>query len=216
MKWLYHIKYKIRAVFGLASLIVVILVGNLVLRGKMSALDESMSSIMNDRLMPSGYIFELTNSIYQKRLLLLDSIYDSEVAARISTHNQKIDTLIQSYEKTYLTSEEKNQWEAFKKHLNAYNHSEHLYFKNRAITAIDRQAMAAEFDGALKNLSQLSRIQIGEGTQLRKQSKSIVNSSIAFSTFEMALLIVLGLFTMAILSISDHVIFNRNQRQSLN
>ena len=216
MKWLYHIKYKIRAVFGLASLIVVILVGNLVLRQKMEALDQSMSSIMDDRLKPSGYIFELTHAIYEKRLMFVDNVTNTKVASKINQHNQAITKLIKSYEETYLTPDEEKQWTAFKTHLDAYNYFEQAYFNQQTSIMVDKQAMTSEFEDALDNLGQLSRIQIGEGTQLRQQSKSIVNSSIAFSTVEIALLIVLGLFTMAILSISDHVIFNRNQKQFLN
>jgi hypothetical protein len=216
MKWLYHIKYKIRAVFGLASIIVVIITGNLVLRERIADLDQSMSSIMNDRLKPSGYIFEITHAVYQKRLLFLDSIANAEAVARIAHHNSTIETLIISYEKTFLTSEEKQEWLAFKKHLHAYNHFESQYFNSQANTTPDRKAMTAEFSGVLENLGHLSNIQIGEGDQLQKHSKSVVNSSIAFSSVEISLLIVLGLFTMAILSISDHVLFNRKDKQSLN
>lgn len=216
MKWLYHIKYKIRAVFGLASIIVVIITGNLVLRGRISDLDQSMSSIMNDRLKPSGYIFEITHAVYQKRLLFLDSIANAETAARIAHHNSTIETIIISYEKTFLTSEEKKEWLAFKKHLHAYNHFESQHFNSGADITANRQTMATEFSGVLDNLSQLSNIQVGEGNQLQKHSKSVVDSSLAFSSVEISLLIVLGLFTMAILSISDHVLFNRKDKQILN
>jgi hypothetical protein len=213
MNWMYHIKYKIRAVFGLASIIVVILAGNLLLRVRLADLDKSMSSIMNDRLKPSAYIFDITHSAYQKRLLFADGVVNAQTVAEISRHSHTIDTLISSYEKTYLTTEEKKQWAAFKQHLDAYDHLEGLYFSGQTA---NKQAMAAEFAGVLNNLGNLSKIQIGEGNELQKHSRSVVDSTIAFSSVEIALLIVLGLFTMAILSISDHVLFNNKQQQSLN
>lgn len=216
MKWMYAIKYKIKAVAGLVLILSLILIGNLVTREKFAKLDKSMHSIYNDRLKPSVYIFEITNIIYQKRLLLKDDLPLSETTARIKEYDRTIAGLIHSYEGTFLTTAEKKQWQEFKLHLERYNALESQFVRTDIAYQSNKLTSDAEFSSVLHDLSELSKIQIGEGDILQKRSESMINSSIAFSTFEMALLVILGLFTMAILGISDHVIFNKTHQHHLN
>lgn len=216
MKWVYSIKHKIKAVVGLASILLLILIGNIVIREKFSKLDKSMYSIYNDRLKPSVYLFEITNIMYEKRLLLNAGLPLNEITPHISDHNLTIAKLIHSYETTFLTIEEKKRWSDFKIHLDRYNDLESQFLNYDIADQTGNQVFHAEFSSILQDLSKLSKIQIGEGNELQQRSRSIINSSIAFSTFEMALLIVLGLFTMTILSISDHIIFNNKHQQHLN
>lgn len=215
MKWPYQIKHKIKAVAGLAAIISIILVGNFFLREKISTLDKSMSSICNDRLKPSVYIFEITDNMYRKRLSIRDKDNNVQTAKYIGECNHSIDGLIRSYEQTVLTKEEKQQWTAFRKHLLVYNHLEEKYLSGTSGPA-DHPALEAELVLVLDNLNRLSKIQIGEGNELRQKSRTILNSSLTFSTLEIALLIVLGLFTSVILNVSDRAVFNNIQKHSLN
>lgn len=216
MRWQYHIKYKIRAAVGLMCIILIILAGNFFLRQKISTLDQSMSSICNDRLKPSVYIFEITDNIYRKRLLIKENDINTPVISRIHEHNRLIATLIASYEKTILTTEETREWAEFRKHLDQYNELEGSYLTKNLSSDKNQIALESELNSVLYDLNRLSKIQIGEGDELRQQSKTIMNSSLTFSTLEMALLIILGLFTLAILSVSDRAIFNNAQKHSLN
>lgn len=216
MKGIYAIKYKIKAVIGLACILLVILIGNLVIRERFSKLDQSIHSICNDRLKPSVYIFEITNIIYQKRLLLDDNLSAGEITTQIINYNQTIAGLIESYESTFLTNEEKKQWFEFKTHLSCYNDIEAQFLKSNEINKTAGLAFEAEFSSVLQDLNKLSKIQVGEGNVLEQKSKSLINSSLAFSTFEMSLLIILGLFTIAILGVTDRVIFNNTHKHHLN
>jgi hypothetical protein len=69
MKWAYHVKDKMKMAAVLLLIIVLILVNNISNRKTFSNLNESIASIYKDRLMPATYIFQLTDHLYQKKLL---------------------------------------------------------------------------------------------------------------------------------------------------
>ncbi len=217
MKWAYHIKHKIKAAFVLAIIILVILLGNLVIRERFSSIDKSMSSIYNDRLKPSAYLYDISHNIYQKRLLHNEDV-NAHTSSLIYSHNKTIATLIGQYEQTVLTDEEKQQWKLFKQHLYRYNALENDWLKagNEQMTTAANNELLAAFNLALKNLDNLSNIQVGEGNYLQRNTTSMVNSSLVFSSLEISLLIILGLFTLVILSVSDNAIFKQHQKQMLN
>lgn len=214
MKWLYFVKYKTRAIAGLSCILLVIILGNMFARERFDKLDKSMTSIWNDRLKPTVYIYEISKNLYQKRLLVQEKGISTETMSQLTAHNSSIASHIASYEKTYLTSEEKKEWNDFKKHITNYSHLEVAVLKG--LTAQNSPAFENEFNRAIDNLNHLSQIQIGEGNLIQKNTKSMVNSSITFSSFEIALLVVLSLFTLIVLSVSDKRLFQQHQRQILN
>ncbi|HTN47766.1 MAG TPA: MCP four helix bundle domain-containing protein [Flavipsychrobacter sp.] len=214
MKWLYFVKYKTRAIAGLSCILLVIILGNLLVRERFDKLDKSMTSIWNDRLKPTVYIYEISKNLYQKRLLVQEKGISTETTSQLAAHNSLIASHIASYEKTYLTPDEKTEWNDFKKHITNYSHLELAALKGG--TAQNSGALEKEFNLAIDNLNRLSQIQIGEGNLIQKNTKSVVSNSIAFSSLEMALLIVLSLFTLIVLSVSDKRLFQQHQRQILN
>ncbi|MBN9482503.1 MAG: hypothetical protein BGO70_18155 [Bacteroidetes bacterium 43-93] len=216
MKWQYYIKYKMKAALGLTGIILIILVGNFFLSAKISSLDQSISSICDDRLKPSVCIFEITDNIYRKRLLLKEKGNDAQTATLINSHNRNIAALVQSYEQTVLTKEEKLRWAEFRKHLDLYNNLEKKYLDGDTEYNPNSIALEAGLNAVLNDLNSLSKIQVGAGDELRQSSQIIISRSQMFSTLEMALLVVLGLLTLTILSVSDRAIFNVGQKQSLN
>ncbi|MBS1632435.1 MAG: MCP four helix bundle domain-containing protein [Bacteroidetes bacterium] len=205
-----------KAALGLTGIILIILVGNFFLSAKISSLDQSISSICDDRLKPSVYIFEITDNIYRKRLLLKEKGNDAQTITLINSHNSNIAALMQSYEQTVLTKEEKLHWAEFQKHLDLYNDLEKKYTGGDMEYDTNSIALEAALNAVLNDLNSLSKIQIGAGDELRQSSQTIISRSQMFSTLEMALLVVLGLLTLTILSVSDRVIFNVGQKQSLN
>lgn len=216
MKWAYHVKYKLKAAIVLTGIIVIILVSNLSERKSFSNLDHSMSSIYNDRLKPASYIYDITNALYQKRLLL-DNDKESiiSISASLQEHDEHISELIEKFEATFLTKEEKKKWNQFKNHLHQYNEWERQWIVNNMNTNTFSQA-EIYFNQTLNDLNSLNKIQIGEGNNLQKQSKSVINSTIIISYLEISLLIILGLCTLILLSVSDNTLFRQNQNQAFN
>lgn len=214
MKWAYYIKYKIRTVAFLAIILVVVLLGNILERNSYSTLDTSMSSIYQDRLMASQYIYGISNALYQKKLLIAEG-QGKEMQPALAQHDETIHTLIGKYEKTVLTKEEKVKWASFKENLVRYNHHEKQWL-NSTMPEQAEAVMQSGFHATIANLDALSSIQAGEGQHLLEDSHTIVNSRLAFSSFEISLLIILGMFVLVIISATDKRIFPNWQNKALN
>lgn len=202
MKWAYYIKYKVKAAGILTIIITLIVISVFTVQNSFSRLGNSMTSIYNDRLMPATYIFEITDHLYQKRLL-----QEGGDVQQIASHNRAIAGLIGSYEATTLTAEEKLAWKDFKTSLQQYNEAE--------VKGMDAN-MESAFNKAMLHLNALSRIQTGEGKQLHNNSEKIISGNILTSNLEISLLIVLALYTLVILSATDNRIFQKPQNQFLN
>lgn len=219
MKWAYYVKYKVKAAAILTLILGLILCSIFLDRQRYSDLDHSVSSIYQDRLVPATYIFEITDHLYQKRLLHEQFVQQGSNTLRDKSkvHDQAITSLIKSFEATVLTTEERLQLEQFKSHLLAYNSLEDKVYDSRtAGSEVLQLALVQDFDKTMYCLNALSKIQAGEGMHLTKDSKSLISGSINTTHFEMALLIVLGLYILVLLSASDKVLFENNQKQVWN
>jgi len=210
MKWAYQIKHKLKAAGFLAGIMIIIIAGNFFNRSSFTDLDTAMSSVVTDRLKPASYIFSISSNLYQKKALLGERQLYSPAALNkmLAQHNATIATLVQQYEATTLTKEEKKQWAAFKTNLAAYNVLE--------TAGAEGHNMDVYLANCMTNLDALNKIQVGEGSNLQKSSSSIVSNTLMLSSLEITLLIILGLCALVILSTTDKAIFNPAQNQALN
>lgn len=194
MKRFFQIKTKFKVCCVFIVIIVLVLLNNLRERKSINRLNNSISSIYQDRLLPATYLYGIANHLYEQRLM------------GDNGHAEAIDSLVTVYETTYLTPDEKKQWSSFKEHLAAY--------RNEA-SAGDSAAMMQQFHLTVSNLNALNSIQIGEGQNLQKDSKSIVSGSALSSQLEVTLLVVLGVLAIVLLSLTEKA-FNPAEHQSLN
>ncbi|WP_276135257.1 MCP four helix bundle domain-containing protein [Polluticoccus soli] len=222
MKWAYYVQHKLKAAFVLTGIIVVVLLNNFLDRRNFSNLDETMVSINNDRLKPAAYIFEISSNLYRKRLLHDENNFHTpeQLSALAVQYNRNIALLMKDYETTVLTTEEKKQWTAFRQNLQNYNDLEaswlRLHNDNREAATAMHGNIDRRFDATMQTLDKLNRIQVGEGDNLTKSTHSIVNSTMVMSYLEISLLIILGIFALVILSVSDNALFRQQQNQVWN
>ncbi|WP_298737947.1 MCP four helix bundle domain-containing protein [uncultured Chitinophaga sp.] len=173
-------RFKICCVF--IVIIVLVLLNNLRERRNMSRLDQSISSIYKDRLLPATYLHRIANHLYEQKLTGGEG------------HLAAIDSLVTVYETTYLTPDEKKKWSSFKAHLSGY----------RTQTAKgDSLGSQSEFRETIADLIGLSNIQIGEGKNLETDSHKVLSGSVLSSQLEMTLLIILGLLATILLFMLD-------------
>lgn len=217
MKWAYYVKYKLKVASALALILGLILFSILSGRQRFADLNQSVSSIYQDRLMPSTYIFEITDHLYQKRLLQEEALRQNSnmPAEKCNAHNTAIASLIKRFENTVLTAEEKQSLDQFKNYLHVYDNIEKQVLSRTDNSPIPKD-MTYAFNNAMNCLGSLSKIQAGEGMHLTKDSKSIINGTVTTANFEVALLIVLGLYALVLLSVSDKVLFPAAQKQVWN
>ena len=206
MKWAYHIKHKVKATAILFIIILTVIFAQASNRLSVSDLDKSVSSLHEDRLMPATYIFDISNHLYQKRLA---QEHGTNNTSKTASHDESIALLIKNYESTYLTIKEKKAWTEFKLSLDKYN-------AQYASAGYNTPEYDEAFNAVITSLSTLNNIQIGESSNIQKQSKTIVGSTDMLFQFETALIILLSLFAMVIISISDKALFIKQQKASLN
>lgn len=205
MNWFRQLKYKTRIGLLLVAIMGIILLNNISGRSNYADLDQSMTSLYKDRLMPATYIFRLSDHLYQKKLL-----HDQPAPgqpAQLQQHDAAMRNLIRDYEATRLTAEEQQQWLIFKQQLQQYD---------RAVTRGQTVLATQSFDRALKCLEALSTIQTGEGNQLRQSSSAIISATAVRSSFEIVLVILLGMVTVLLVGTSKEALLQRPHKPSLN
>ena len=206
MKWPVE---KRTIVMVLLAILVLALINNFVSRRQYDDLTKNISSIYQDRLIPAGYIFQLNGLLYEKQLLL-KTMPAEAVSAQLDKHNNEISHIVAAYEATYLTKEEKQQWESFRRHLRDYNEAEAMY--GSSVEHADMNNLQSSFDKALQCLKQLNATQTSEGMRLQNDSKSIINSTIIQAYLEVSFLFILGIIGLMLLTASEKTIYPVSHR----
>lgn len=196
----YYLKHKTKAIISLIVLTLLVLLHHLLGRQRLDELQRSVSSIYKDRLMPATYIFEITDHMYQKKLLQEHSEEGIARKQEYTKHNQAIANLVKGYDGTYLTPEETLHWQRFKANLAQYNQ----YEANNISNALEgRQEQS--FTLALNSLHQLATIQAGEGGKLNKDSLNILKGNDSIAQMELYILLGLGLCVVVLISLPEKV-----------
>lgn len=221
MKGFFQIRNKFKICCVLIVIIVLVLLNNLRSRKNISRLDESVSSIYQDRLLPATYLYEISNRLYQKRLMLEEKAgLPEDWMARKTARDGEIDSLVQAYDSTYLTKNEQTLWLRFKEQLQRYSRLESASFTlatGPGGLSVDGEVSLDEgFRQTVTLLNNLTEIQVGEGKNLQTGSHNIASGSVLSSHLEMTLLIVLGVMAVILLSMSDKHILNPDQKPGLN
>ncbi len=219
-----NVDNKIKLALLLTLFMVVVLLSNFLERSNFSSIDESVESIYADRLVPSAYIFHLTDHLYRRRLILQahfsgEAPNPPEVCKkRLWAHALAMDTLINDFELTYLVGNEEAILDDFKKELKAYTlfEQELLSAGNNFLQpGMTHDRFIRLFDSTLGSLTALSQVQLTAGKQLLDDSHSIAASSRLLTNFEMALIIIVALFVQ-VLVIASRPVLPAKQRPNLN
>lgn len=206
MNTIQKFRYKTKIGILLGSLLALLLLNNIAGQNSFARMQRDATSMYADRLMPSTFLFDIGEALYQERILLTSSESPEAVAASLRHHRNDIRDLMQRYEKTVLTPEEKAEWSALKENLAALN-------QMNAWTAQSN----LQFDQAIKTLNNLKAIQAGEGAILQKDLSRISMNSTFRGYAEMVLLIIIGGITLSLIGFSRDV-FEKvvSHRPSLN
>lgn len=203
-------KNKLKAAAVLIIIMLVLLLHNMTGRKNYSDISASISAIYNDRLMPATYLFQLSDHLYRNRILAEDIAHSSpQLHTELASHDVVITSLIKDYETTYLTPEEKREWELFKNSLQTYN----------ATRTEPGQELSAQtyFRQTIFHLNELTRIQVGEGGQLHRSSNAVIREAYMFSELEISFVLILGVFAVVLISLPDKPLLQKKPKHySLN
>ncbi|HTN05797.1 MCP four helix bundle domain-containing protein [Agriterribacter sp.] len=213
MKWQGILKEKRKVVMVLLTILVLALINNFVSRQQYGDLTNNISSIYKDRLIPAGYIFSMSDLLYQKKILL-QTMPEDNLLAQLDQHNREMSRIIEAYEATYLTKDEQRQWKSFRQHLQQYNEAEALAVSSAAYA--DKEHLHSSFGQALQLLKQLNETQTNEGMRLQNDSKAIIDSTVMQAYLEVSLLFILGIIGLMLLTSSEKTVYPVSHRYLYN
>lgn len=223
MKWTYGIRQKAAASVLLAVVLGLVMLNNLVERNQIRRLDKSFSSMYEDRLLAESYLFQLYDQLQQKNELFQAILQGKQPDVKqfdFDQHQQKLNAIIDKFEKTQLTKEEADKYQRFKTIL-------------ADMSATDAQVMVqteqhgeiqpnlierseASTTKAFAVLAELSEIQTTEGQVLRSQSKRIMLGNLSASYFEMAILVIIALLIQGLVLSTKTLQLPKTQGSNLN
>jgi hypothetical protein len=190
-------KRKVRALLIIGILLMLLYVKNLLERQSFSSISNTFTEVYNDRLIVEGYIFQISEKLFQIQKLVdhcnIDYDY-SKVINEISSNEKSILEIIADFEATNLTEEEAGYLTDFKKiietDLNIKSY-DLLYSDSSGINRAQVKIYDQKISLARKDLENLSKIQMQEGEKLINKAKVLINRSQIWAQFEVALLIIL-------------------------
>ncbi len=220
MKWAFTIQQKSKAALILGLVFLLILAKNWYDERNVATLGQSFASVYEDRLVVESYIYQLSDHLYQKKSLLDNCTgqeHNPQLQVALNRHNSAINALLQDYEKTKLTASETACFLAFKQNVSAIERLENNFLAagdpsvRQAKTSLDKR-----YGFAVKNLHELSGIQVAEGKMLNDQSKKIIAGSSILTQFELAVLIGIGLVIQGLIFAARSAVPKKTQTFSLN
>ena len=182
-------------------------------------MNNAFISMYNDRLIPATDLFYLAESVYAKRFLLEEALYNTDsitidhsyLKGRLTLANTNIDSLISKYEQTFLITQEKRQLEELKVQLADTRKIENQVLDysgkqrlNAAKDVFENQGKTA-FNAARQKLTELTKIQTAVGQELIKNAEFAVSGTRIYSSLQLALAIVIGILIVAIVFASNVV-----------
>lgn len=217
MKWIYSIQQKSKTAYLLLAVVVTILGSNFLEKKFFTDINQSVSSIYNDRLIPAAELFHANDIMYKKRLALEKYLVHPAnqdfglVKKQLAAHNAQIDSIILAFETSYLVDEESVSLRHFKASVHQYNKLEAAYLTNVENLAADtyEKKMGPLFLAIHKDLVRLSSIQTSVGKELLNGSKNSSSGAYLISNLQTAVVIVIMLVVYALL-LSSHSLIPKN------
>ncbi|MCB0595111.1 MAG: hypothetical protein H6557_03670 [Lewinellaceae bacterium] len=218
MKWTYSIRNKTKAAILLAIVLGLTMLTNLLERKRFRQLEQSFSSIFEDRLMAESYLFHLYKNLKNEQDLLQlapDGKLDYASREKLATYRANRTGLMEQYAKTYLTEEEEMKFDQLQAIFSRIGQLEKEIAGQQATASILSAHSLATAE-AFTTLSALSDIQTAEGAELREKSKRIILGSVSTSQFEMTILIVIAIIIQALIFSSRSLQGSQPQNPGLN
>ena len=158
---------KMRALLIISVLLLLIYAKNLIERRSFRDISSTFTEVYNDRLLVEGYIFQISEGLFQIQKLIDHCNLDYDYSKVIDEIESNIvnDLSIKSYDLLYTDSAGVNR---------------------NQVKLYDQKISQARRD-----LDNLSKIQMVEGEKLISKAKVMINRSQIWAQFEVALLIIL-------------------------
>ncbi|WP_367391405.1 MCP four helix bundle domain-containing protein [Lewinella sp. LCG006] len=195
MKSKFFLPAKYKAAIVLLLMITMLLGGILLERHFFQKINSASTALFEDRLMPSTFVYHLTDFIHQrhrvveKTILIPSSKPTAPTIDEISTYRQQMDSIMVAFQSTFLVKEEMMSLERLKTALKTYENVEQQLLST---PATDKNIKDLEFhlDAIRTELFMLSNIQTTVGKELLTDSDHVVATAYALNKFQISILII--------------------------
>ncbi|RRO13531.1 MCP four helix bundle domain-containing protein [Flavobacteriaceae bacterium 14752] len=186
---------KIKWILGITMIFVLVITTNLIDRNNFIRVKESVVNIYEDRLVANHLIYNISESIYDKKVSLLDN--DTVFYLKnLKANNEKIQKDIESFEQTKLTIKEAEIFDELKNNLKKLKILEEKYVLQNFT---EDQKLLKLLNEINDNLDDLSKIQLDEGSRQMDISKQAIQTVELFTQLEIYFLIGLAILIQIII-----------------
>jgi hypothetical protein len=184
---------RIKIGFAFAIVFLLVLATNRLDKKRFSTINETLTSVYEDRLVAKGYLYELNNIFHQQEeLLILNTEIDTKEA-----YHEVVDELTQAFRSTKLTNEEKSSLNNF------ITHVEELKALEQSVSEFNSEEVKskriAQINRIQNDLDILAEIQLSEGESLTKFAQNSLSTSTYVSNIEIAVIILIGIIVQFII-----------------
>jgi hypothetical protein len=194
MGWEFTTVQRIRTAASLIVVFLLILATNMVDSHHFTIVQNSLTSVYEDRLLAKNYIYKISRQMQVKRNLL----ESRELAGAIEINKQANDSirvLIDKYRTTKLTEMESRRFATLQDKISRLFQYEQRFSEGEVINEELPTLNDAEryYSGVYEDLDALSQIQVDEGKRELLFSNQTIDSSNLIAKIEIGVLILIGL-----------------------
>ncbi|HKK74504.1 MAG TPA: MCP four helix bundle domain-containing protein [Saprospiraceae bacterium] len=221
VKSAFAIKPKQKVALVLLLMITFLLGGILIERYYFQQVDRTSTALYEDRLMPSTFVYQLTDRIHQRyrqaeNIVLSGQTQPTKTQQSIlEAYQQQMDSIIMAFELTYLVKDESASLERLKTAMAKYQQVESQFLYHSASSKTIQQ-LDRHLDDIRAELLQLSSIQTTVGKELLTSTESTVAQAYALSKLEISILIICCLAAQVLVLSSKSVRSPIAQKPHLN
>ncbi|MFN1834301.1 MCP four helix bundle domain-containing protein [Balneola sp. MJW-20] len=215
MRELYNLspKSRWRILLLLFSVMFILLASGLIENYNLQRVNEDISSMYADRLIPSSQIYYVTEYLFEKRVVL-ESIEnrsdfdEEEVINRLRSRNSEMDSLISNYYQTYLVEDEAEHVQTFDRNLKIYLETEdrmaELMQNGRKEAALRLYETVGrdQFRSVIEELNILADVQLRVGQELLEKSRNELGYNKLLYYVRVLVIITIGIFILVIIRTS--------------
>lgn len=187
----------------LVSLLGLILTSVFLSRRSVYHIQAASASLYKDRLVPTALIANLTQQVYQRRLLLETYVLGktkpdaSLVTSSINRMNHRVDSLLTDFAQTKLTQNEVDKLTQLKQRLAVYNQLELETITLNDLTKAKQILFTGtgntSFSELAQSLTELATLQLSVGAELIDQSRGQTNYIYVLTALQIGLVLLVGL-----------------------
>jgi hypothetical protein len=185
---------KLKWILGILMIFVLIIATNLIDKHNFERVRDSVVTIYEDRLIANDLIFEMLKSIQKKELAL--SVSDSTFFKNNNSKvNDNLQDLVSKFEQTKLTNKEAVVFKNLKSNVGLLIDSEKQFLNS---DDNNRSQIINHIDSLKTNLTDLSKIQLNEGSRQMSISKRALDTVELFTQIEIYILVFLAILIQII------------------